>query len=184
MLGAEQEAWLDQRLSQGDAAWNVLAQQVPIFARDFSARDDGQQYSMDKWTGYHPARSRLLNSIDEKRLTNVVFLSGDVHSHWGADVPLDLAEPDGRSVAVEFTNTSVTSNGDGSDVQSYWSTIQPDNPHVAYHSNRRGYVVCEVTPETWKSDFMILDRVEVPDGTPTLGGSLTVEAGNPSAQQS
>ena len=106
MLGAEQEAWLDQRLSQGDAAWNVLAQQVPIFARDFSARDDGQQESMDKWTGYHPARSRLLNSIDEKRLTNVVFLSGDVHSHWGADVPLDLAEPDGRSVAVEFTNAS------------------------------------------------------------------------------
>ena len=183
MLGAEQEAWLDNRLGVGGTAWNAIAQQVPIFGQDFSAREDGLQYPMDKWTGYLAARSRFLNSIDEKGLTNVVFLSGDVHSHWGADVPLDLAEPAGKSVAVEFTNTSVSSDGDGSDVRSYWPTIQGDNPHVAYHSNRRGYCICDVTPKTWWTDFMIIDRVEVPDGRLSVGGRLVVENGSSSVQR-
>ena len=40
-----------------------------------------------------------------------------------------------------------------------------------------------MTPETWRTDFMILDRVEVPDGTLSLGGTLVVENGNPTVQR-
>ena len=92
-----------------------------------------------RWTSGTATRRPALGSSarsPRRGSRNVVFLSGDVHSHWGANVPLDLAKPDGKSVAVEFTNTSVSSDGDGSDVRDYWPTIQSDNPHVAYHSNR------------------------------------------------
>ena len=181
MLGAEQEAWLEGRMDASDAAWTVMAQQVPIFGRDFTARGEGQ-YSMDKWAGYRPARERLLGSIAERGLQGVVFLSDDVHSHWGADVPRRLEEPDGPAVAVEFTNTAVSSGGDGSVVRDYWEAIRPDNPHVAYHSDQRGYVTCEVTPERWRTDFMVLDRVETPGGVLSTGGSLVVERGSPHAE--
>lgn len=177
MLGAEQEAWLDGCLAKSDARWTVLAQQVPIFGRDFSTEGEGQ-YSMDKWTGYPAARERLLASIAERGVPGPVFLSGDVHSHWGANVPRRLEAPDGPSAAVEFTSTSVTSGGDGAPVRDHWAAIQPDNPHVAYHSDLRGYVTCEATPDQWRTDFMVLDRVEVPDGELALGGRLVCEHGS------
>ena len=177
VLGAEQEAWLDARLAESDARWTVIAQQMPIFGRDFSAEGEGQ-YSMDKWAGYPAARERLLASIVERGVPGPVFLSGDVHSHWGADVPRRLEEPDGPSAAVEFTDTSVSSGGDGALVRDDWAAIQPDNPHVAYHGDLRGYVVCEVTPDRWRTDFMVLDRVEVPDGTLATGGTLVCEHGS------
>jgi len=183
MLGEAQERWLDDQLRRSGARWNVLAQQIPIFGRNFAAADQGGTWHMDKWDGYLAARDRLMTTLEERGPGDVVFLSGDVHSHWGADVPARLEQPDGAKVAVEFTNSSASSGGDGSDVRDYWEKIQPDNPHIRYHSNRRGYVTCEVTPERWRTDFKVLDRVEVPDGTLTTGGSLVVEHGEPRAQK-
>ena len=184
MLGAGQERWLDARLARSDAHWNVLAQQVPIFGGGADGLPTNNPHVLDQWPGYPAARRRLLDSIADKGLDNVVFLSGDVHLHWGASVPLDLREPDGRQVAVEFTNSSITSGGDGSAAAHWWPGIAADNPHVGYHGARRGYVACEVTPESWQTDFMNVDRVEVPDGTLTRGARLVVERGSPVAHAS
>ena len=70
-----------------------------------------------------------------------------------------MNQPDGESVAVELTTTSISSGGDGSDVASYWHDIAPTHPHVHHHSNRRGYLRCDITPAHWQSDFMVLDAV-------------------------
>ena len=184
MLGTEQERWLDARLASSDSRWNVLAQQVPIFGGGADGLPTNNPNVLDQWPGYPAARRRLLDSIAGRRLDNVVFLSGDVHLHWGASVPLDLREPGGRQVAVEFTDSSITSGGDGADVAPWWSAIATDNPHVGYHSARRGYLACEVTPGTWQTDFMVMDRVESADGTISRGGRLVVERGSPLAHAS
>ena len=56
------------------------------------------------------------------------------------------------------------------------------NPHIKYHSARRGYIACTATPATMRADFKILDRVTVADQPIRVGGSLVVEAGRRGAQ--
>ena len=105
LLGRRQEAWLDARLARDDARWNVIAQQVPLFGRD-GAEPGSNPHAMDKWPGYPASRARLLRSIETRGSGDVVLLSGDVHSHWAADVPRNMDAPDGPSLAVEFTTSS------------------------------------------------------------------------------
>ena len=104
--------------------------------------------------------------------------------HYGSDLKLDFRNPHSETVGVEFTNTSITSGSDGTDVAAIWDQIRGDNPHVKYHSARRGYIACTATPATMRADFKILDRVTIPDQPMRTGGSVVVEAGRPGAQLS
>ena len=101
---------------------------------------------MDKWDGYVASRERLYARLKETKAPNPIVLSGDVHVHYGADLKLDFANPRSETVGVEFTNTSVTSGADGADVSATWERIRGDNPHIKYHSARRGYIACTATP--------------------------------------
>jgi phosphodiesterase/alkaline phosphatase D-like protein len=117
MLGAEQEAWLFARLPQVRATWTILGQQVPLFARDSGPQATGPRFSMDKWDGYTAGRQRLFTRLLETRSPNPIVLSGDVHVHYGADLRVDFADEKSPAIGTEFTNTAVTSGGDGTDVR-------------------------------------------------------------------
>jgi alkaline phosphatase D len=132
---------------------------------------------MDKWDGYVAARQRLYARLLETKAPNPVVLSGDVHMHYGADLKVDFTSHRSPTIGVEFTNSSITSVGDGSDVAPGWAEIKGDNPHIKYHSARRGYIACTATPATMRADFKILDKVTVPDLPARIGGSMVVEAG-------
>jgi len=179
ILGAEQEQWLFDNLATARSTWTVLGQQVPTFARDLKAIDPRAAFSMDKWDGYVASRNRLYARLKETRAPNPVVLSGDVHQHYGSDLKLDFADPRSETIGVEFTNTSVTSGGDGTDVSATWERSRPDNPHIKYHSNRRGYIACTATPASMQADFKVLDRVTAPNQPARIGGTLVVEAGRP-----
>ena len=182
MLGATQERWLFESLTDSSATWNMLGQQVPTFARDMrSATPDGR-FAMDKWDGYAPARQRLYQRLVEAQTANPVVLSGDVHLHYGANLHLDFDNPRSSVVGVEFTNTSISSNGDGSEVASTWNQVRGDNPHIRYHSGRRGYIACTATPRRLDADFLVVERVSIPDLPLRSGGRLVVEAGRPGAE--
>jgi alkaline phosphatase D len=181
MLGAEQEQWLFNELSTARARWTVLGQQVPTFARDAVASNPQGRFSMDKWDGYTAARRRLYARLKETRAPNPIVLSGDVHVHYGADLKLDYGNETSETIGVEFTNSAVTSGSDGSDVSGNWEQIRRDNPHIKYHSARRGYIACTATAATMRADFKILEKVTVPDLPAQTGASLIVEAGRPGA---
>jgi alkaline phosphatase D len=179
ILGAEQETWLFDNLARAKAKWTVIGQQVPTFARDMARAFPDGQFSMDKWDGYAAARQRLYARLLETKASNPIVLSGDVHAHYGADLKLDFTNPRSATVGVELTNSSVTSGADGSEVSANWNAIKGDNPHIKYHSARRGYIACTATPSAMRADFKILDRVTIPDLATRMGGSLVVEAGRP-----
>ncbi len=182
VLGAEQERWLSDTLASARATWTVIGQQVCTFAKDASAIRGDSPYSMDSWDGYTAARARLYDRIVETKASNPIVMSGDIHAHYGADLKHDFKNPRSATIGVEFTNTSISSNGDGSAVTSEWDTIKGDNPHIRHHSNRRGYVACTVTPEAFTADFKVLERVTVPGSPVRSSGSLVVEAGRPGCQ--
>jgi alkaline phosphatase D len=183
ILGAEQEAWLFGNLSEASGVWTVLGQQVPTYVRDTKATSPNGRFSMDKWDGYAASRDRLYARLQETRAPNPVVLSGDVHVHYGADLKADYTNPRSPIVGVELTNSSITSNGDGSDVNGDWPKVKPDNPHIKFHSARRGYISCTATPQALRADFKILPRVSLPDQPISTAGSLIVEAGHPGAKQ-
>lgn len=179
ILGAEQERWLFDALPSIKATWTVIGQQVPTFVRDFAKSNPKGRYSMDKWDGYTAARRRLYARLEETRAPNPIILSGDVHVHYGSDLKLDYEDPRSKTIGVELTNTSLTSGGDGAEVAGNWEAVRGDNPHIKYHSARRGYIHCTATPGSLRADFKVLDRVTIPDGTERVGGSLVVRAGHP-----
>jgi alkaline phosphatase D len=182
MLGSEQEQWLFRNLATARATWTVIGQQVPTFARDVGGGDGVGQFSMDKWDGYAAARERLYARLQETRAPNPIVLSGDVHVHFGADLKADFMNPQSATVGVEFTNSSITTNGDGTDVSGTWERTRSLNPHIRYHSARRGYIFCTATPASMQADFKILDKVSEPNRPAQTGGSLIVQAGHPGSQ--
>lgn len=180
ILGAAQEKWLFEQLGSAKATWTILGQQVPIFARDNgAAANPAIRFSMDKWDGYTATRQRLFARLRETNAPNPIVLSGDVHAHFAADLKLDFTNPQSPTVGVEFTNSSITSGGDGSETSGNWPLVQRNNPHIKFHSNRRGYIACTATPTTMQGDFKVVDRVTVPDQPVRVARSIVVEAGRP-----
>lgn len=179
MLGAEQERWLFDNLANVRARWTVLSQQVPIFMRDHAGATPEAQFSMDKWDAYTVARQRLMNRLQETRAPNPVALSGDVHLAYAAELKMDYRDPDSETVGVEFTGTSISSNGDGADVMAGWDSIKGDNPHIKYHSARRGYTALETTRDEMRAEYRIVDKVSVRDQALRTGATVIATAGKP-----
>lgn len=99
-------------------------------------------------------------------------------SHDRLDDPRRLCAYDR---ALSRLSRSVTSGGDGSNVQTNWDLIKRDNPHIKLHSGRRGYVSCTATPRSMRADFKVVDRVTLPDRPVSSAGVLVVEAGHAAA---
>jgi len=179
MLGTAQEKWLFDNLATVKSKWTVLSQQVPIFMRDnLKATPDGQ-FSMDKWDAYTAARQRLMNRLKETQAPNPVALSGDVHLAFAAELKMDYNNPDSETVGVEFNGTSVSSGGDGTDVTAGWDAVKGDNPHIKYHSAKRGYTAFVTTATEMQAEYKIIDKVTLPNQPITRGGTVIATAGKP-----
>ncbi|WP_431270429.1 alkaline phosphatase D family protein [Dankookia sp. P2] len=173
MLGAVQERWLLEGL--GQATWQVLAQQVMLMRREFPRG----AISMDKWDAAPAARARLLQGLRDRGVANAVVLSGDVHNAWAGTLRLDPLDEASPAVATEFTGTSITSEGDGSEVLASTPEVLRRNPHIAHFHNRRGYTLHEATPARMEVTFRAVPYVMRPDAPREDRGRFVVEAGRP-----
>ena len=156
-----------------------VGQQVYSFARDFVNVDPDARFSMDVWDGYvGGAPSSVFAAQGDASAPNPIVLSGDVHDHFGADLKMDFTDPrsdDGRHRVhqhVDFRRPAMAPTSSAN-----WEQVERANPHIRYHSARRGYIACTATPSTMRADFKILDKVTVRDAPIRIGGSLVVESG-------
>ena len=143
-------------------------------------RNTGDDYGVnpDSWAGYRVPRARLLNHIKERRIENVVVLTGDEHQNFAGELHVDGRNPEGEPIATEFVATSVSSGGDGVDQRPDTVRIQETNPQLKFHNAQRGFLVCTVTPDRWQTDFKVLDQVQDRRGNLTTRKSMVVEAGS------
>jgi alkaline phosphatase D len=163
MTGDRQEQWVKAGLMQSGFTWNVLAQQVMFTKWDLGgALGVSGVFNPDAWDGYQGARARLLDFLGNARPQNTVVLSGDIHAAFAADIKADFDVPDSPIVAHEFTCTSISSYfGDANAVLVPFTL--PANPHIKFADGyQRGYALCEVTPELWRTDFRAVERVVDP----------------------
>jgi alkaline phosphatase D len=111
-----------------------------------------------------------------------VVISGDIHEHYAADLKQDFTKPLSDTIAVEFTNTSITAGGDGQDEGGVWRQIKHENPHIKFHSQRRGYISCTATTSALRAEFKTFDRVTIADLPTRTAAAFVVEAGRPGLQ--
>jgi alkaline phosphatase D len=52
-----------------------------------------------------------------------------------------------------------------------------DNPFLKFNNAQRGYLVCDVSPQTWRSEFRVLDQVSRPGGVLSTRAAFVVENG-------
>ncbi len=179
MLGEAQEKWLCQGLSASQSKWNILAQQVMLAPVNFAAGNPAAgdvKYSMDKWTGYEVARTRLLKYLAENRISNPVVLTGDVHCNWVNDLKTDFQNPDSPTVGTEFVGTSITSTGDGSQTREGTPAVLANNPFVKFFNSERGYVRCQLTASEWRSDYRTVEYVSRPGAPCLTRASFVIES--------
>jgi phosphodiesterase/alkaline phosphatase D-like protein len=90
MLGAEQKAFLKERLSASTATWKFVVNPVPIQAL--------LALPYDRWEGYAAERRELIEFIHDEGIANVVFLTTDFHANIFGPVRLEVG---GDAVAYE-----------------------------------------------------------------------------------
>ncbi len=73
-LGADQHAWLKQRLAESPCHFKVVLNSVPV-----TEMTDLWLLQGDRWQGYRPARDDLMGWLEQEDVRRVIFLSGDFH---------------------------------------------------------------------------------------------------------
>ncbi len=176
VMGEAQETWLNEGLNGSKATWNVIAQQIMMMDLDRQP-EAGRNVNPDSWAGYSIPRARLLKTIRDRKVGNVVVLTGDEHQNFAGDLFIDSAKAEGAPIASEFVVTSITSGGDGNDQRPDMAKLQAANPILKFNNNQRGYAICDVTPKTFTTEFKVLDSVRRTDGKLSTRAKWALEAG-------
>ncbi|MEU1980804.1 alkaline phosphatase D family protein [Nocardia sp. NPDC019395] len=171
ITGAPQMEWLTAGLVSGSARWQLVGNSVMISPLAFPPLNpattaavtevlgiprEGVSPNVDQWDGYTADRHRLLTTLAGRNLANTVYLTGDIHSSWAADVPVEAAAyPGGRTVGAEFVVPSVTSAGIGdllpgpprTSSVALEKSVEALNPHIRYAElDSHGYGVVDIAP--------------------------------------
>lgn len=173
MLGAEQEAWLAERLGRQGTVWNVLAQQVILLDGTLN----GAVLNFDQWDGYPAARDRLLRLIAGGPVANLVVLTGDIHFAGIGNIlaPADAASPERQVLGAEFVSTSISSGGL---VPASFTEVVKSIPGIVdVELVHRGWTKHTITPELWTADYRIVADATDPASSSSTYGSFTVAAG-------
>ncbi len=167
LLGAEQLSWLSETLASSTAMWTVLANPVMLSGYDASAGDGEPTYYLESWDGYVAERNKVLDLL--AAVDSPVVLTGDFH----ASFVLDAKTEDGVAVAPEFLATGISSLP--------FDAPTAGNPQVRFAEARNGYLVCEVTPERWTTEFRHVVDVWDPASAVDVGPVWTVAPGERTA---
>ena len=160
----EQMAWLRAGLTAGRTAWHLIGNQT-VFARVYSPLVPGTVFNTDQWDGYQADQRTLLDALAASGATDPVVLTGDIHSSWANDLPLDPVpgRDGGTSAGVEFVCPSVTSDGfkevlgSAAAAQGAVAAFRAVNPWVRYLEGvGHGFVVLDVTPARVQADFWFI----------------------------
>ncbi|WP_067659304.1 alkaline phosphatase D family protein [Nocardia harenae] len=197
ITGREQLDWLIGGLESAPVRWKLVGNPVMIapvlfppldpavtagLARVVGIPAGGIPVNADQWDGYTADRNRLVRAVHDAGVGGVLFLTGDIHSSWAADLPLEAAAyPAGPVAGAEFVVPSVTSQspGDlaGTGTGAAASAVREVNRHLRYlELDSHGYGVLHVDAGQAQMDWFYLLDVKDPNSGVRHGISLAVGA--------
>ena len=203
ITGDAQMAWLKSGLTSSPARWKLVGNSVMITPISLSGLESqfleaigellglpvgGVAANADAWDGYTADRQELLAHLKDNRVRNTVFLTGDIHTSWAANVPLDRSSYwyNGNSVATEFVTPSVTSDNidDILNIPARTGSVVAEG--VLYARNwhlknveldSHGYSVVDVTPQRVQTDWYYLSDRTSPTSTVRYAASYATADG-------
>ncbi|MDP9384923.1 MAG: alkaline phosphatase D family protein [Actinomycetota bacterium] len=158
MLGAEQKAWFKAALAGSQATWKLVGNQVQMMSLDYVT---GQPFVVDSWDGYTAERRELGEFVLDRKIQNVSFLTGDIHTFFAGNVsPTGRQDRSGQpaAFATEFVGGSITSEGiadrqGGEQFRDQFAAALDtgagsQNPQIKYSNQSfKGYGVLEARPD-------------------------------------
>ena len=172
MLGATQREWFLDRLTTSPARWKVWGNETMVMqfklltflarqmapAADLPPVSGGVYLNLDQWDGYQAERAAIVRRIKETATSNVVVITGDLHSFLAGYLREnfdDTAEPPSAVCFMAGSTTSanlvelllrrgipISPNLDLAPL------LQRSNPHLTYfNSDTHGYNLLDITPE-------------------------------------
>ena len=125
-----------------------------------------ESYYTDGRDGYVATRTRHVEHLVENRVSNPIFITGDIHAAWVADLKYRPDDPDNSfkrpvsmTIRAEFVGTSISSGLTQAWVDTYQNALNA-NPHVKYFDGRNGsYVRCDLNSERFHADFLLASSV-------------------------
>ena len=213
ITGRAQLDWVKSQLASSQARWKLVGNPVMITPVVFPPLPDvvgglpagqvrqaladlldgtlpeaGLPYNVDQWDGYTADRRELLQHIVDEGIDGVAFCTGDIHSTWACDVPLDAGtynplDPSGAlggspSVAVELVTTSITSDNlddiTGSPPRTTSLAVEglfkTSNRHVKeLEFDSHGFAVLDITNERIECEWTYITDREDPSATTVPG---------------
>jgi alkaline phosphatase D len=171
LLGADQCAWMDNRLDSSLCRWKILTQQVMVAP----LRVFGSAVNGDQWDGYPAERDRLFNHILTNNVKDVVVITGDIHSSWANDLPTSSynGSTGGGSAGVEFVGPSVTSPG--MNIPAGASLIMASNSHIKYADlSQHGFMILDINQNRVQNDWYYVPTVDYSSASYSWGQSFYV----------
>ncbi|TCJ95107.1 alkaline phosphatase D family protein [Nocardia alba] len=202
ITGRAQMEWLTAGLTSSPTRWKLVGNSVMIAPLVFPPLEPATTQAVtealgipqggitvngDQWDGYTADRATLFRAIADNEVGEVVFLTGDIHTSWAADLPRNPANyPGGATVGAEFVIPSVTSSSVGDLLRMPARTasvpaeeaIKAANHHLRYvELDSHGFGVLEVTAAQTQMDWFYLADVTDPATGVRHGASFAVPTG-------
>ena len=173
MLGAAQEAWVAAEMPASTATWNVLAQQTILSPSGIPVGDTAI-YNLDQWDGYPAARDRMLAVLADT--ANPVVITGDIHAGAVGDLEVNDAV-----IGTELVGPAVSSTFPVQYAAIFELAAQAAGAAMV-DAMHNGYVVCEVTSESFTAHYRVVESTRTPDSPVSTLSSWTISAGTPGVQ--
>jgi alkaline phosphatase D len=184
MLGAKQKGWFNQTLAGSPQTWKLWANEVMLAGLQ-SAPQIG--VNNDQWDGYAAERRELLEIALANRVSNLVPLTGDIHSFFTATATTDGSDT-GTPVCGEFVGGSCTSHGLPEETGLPSSTITAQisvlDRHIVYTDlDNRGYSIVEVTPTQLTCEYRKVQAQTRDGGQSSQLAKFALASGSTTPQQ-
>ncbi len=203
ITGKQQMDWLKESLSNNRVQWKVIGNPVMIAPVSFGAvpqqllgpindvtgllPEDGFPYNVDQWDGYTADRREVYKHIRNHQVTDALFITGDIHSGWAAELPYDTSTyPNGDSAGVEFVCSSITSNNLKDILGAPPRTasvpvenaITANNRHIKYLDfDSHGFSVLDLTSQRAQMDWFVIGDRKDKNTSITWSRSFVTKAG-------
>lgn len=181
MLGEGQLKWIIESVTESDATWKIISNDVPMsvptgsdpatFGRDGYANGTADDYSAE--TGFERELKTMLRHFDEEKVRNLVFVTTDVHFPMEARYENDFNDDGDALVFHEIVSGPLSAFRMPSPI-----SVDPTfNPEVVYAEGNLfnfSYLRLESTGPNLAPRIAIDIRDET--GTVRPGSELTIEA--------
>lgn len=158
IVGDEQLQWMFDEVTQHDAAWNVIGNQLLMAEKD---------KGWNRWPGFPADRNRLLKFVEERQPLNVLVTTGNAHNphHY---IVRDRAQR--RTLFHEVLPGSVSSGNnaekarfDAAELKKIAARLDSMDNVLWYHSNSHGYIIIDITSERAQVDWYFVSDIRQPE---------------------